>query len=163
MTDAKRKTLKQKVQAGEARNKAKTENTTTIFDRAGEAAIEAKDKFTAFAKEHPVATLAGGLAIGVLIAGMFKGPRQAAIKGGTRAAGLAAIGAELAMAYAAKALDAAKEAGSEGADWLGETGKTLGSKAREFSSEASDYAGTARDSAMRSGRSAAKAIRGRLN
>ena len=44
MTDAKRKTLKQKVQAGEARNKAKTENTTTIFDRAGEAAIEAKDK-----------------------------------------------------------------------------------------------------------------------
>ena len=110
-----------------------------------------------------MATLAGGLAIGVLIAGMFKGPRQAAIKGGTKAAGLAAIGAELAMAYAAKALDAAKEAGSEGADWLGETGKTLGSKAREFSSEASDYAGTARDSAMRSGRSAAKAIRGRLN
>ena len=161
MAEAKRKTIKKKVAAAEKRNAERSER--TFLDRAGEGAIEAKDKFTAFAKEHPVATLAGGLAIGVLIAGMFKGPRQAAIKGGTRAAGLAAIGAELAMAYAAKALDAAKEAGSEGADWLGETGKTLGSKAREFSSEASDYAGTARDNAMRSGRSAAKAIRGRLN
>ena len=161
MAEAKRKTIKKKVAAAEKRNAARSER--TFLDRAGEDAIEAKDKFTAFAKEHPVATLAGGLAIGVLIAGMFKGPRQAAMKGGTKAAGLAAIGAELAMAYAAKALDAAKEAGSEGADWLGETGKTLGSKAREFSSEASDYAGTARDSAMRSGRSAAKAIRGRLN
>ena len=155
MAEAKRKTIKKKVAAAEKRNAARSER--TFLDRAGEGAIEAKDKFTAFAKEHPVATLAGGLAIGVLIAGLFKGPRQAAIKGGTRAAGLAAIGAELAMAYAAK------EAGSEGADWLGETSKTLGSKAREFSSEASDYAGTARDSAMRSGRSAAKAIRGRLN
>ena len=161
MAEAKRKTIKKKVAAAEKRNAARSER--TFLDRAGEGAIEAKDKFTAFAKEHPVATLAGGLAIGVLIAGMFKGPRQAAIKGGTRAAGLAAIGAVLAMAYAAKALDAAKVAGSEGADWLCETGKTLGSKAREFSSEASDYAGTARDSAMRSGRSAAKAIRGRLN
>ena len=161
MAEAKRKTIKKKVAAAEKRNAERSER--TFLDRAGEGAIEAKDKFTAFAKEHPVATLAGGLAIGVLIAGLFKGPRQAAIKGGTRAAGLAAIGAELAMAYAAKALDAAKEAGSEGADWLGETGKTLGSKAREFSSEASDYAGTARDNAMRSGRSAAKAIRGRLN
>ena len=97
MTDAKRKTLKQKVQAGEARNKAKTENTTTIFDRAGEAAIEAKDKFTAFAKEHPIATVAGGVALGVLVAAMFRGPRRAAMRGGSKAAGLAAIGAELAL------------------------------------------------------------------
>src|SRR5687767_5699469 len=82
MADAKRKTLKQKVEAGQARNRAKTENTTTIFDRAGEAALEAKDQFTAFAKKHPIATVAGGVAIGILIAGLFKGPRQAAMKGG---------------------------------------------------------------------------------
>ena len=61
MTAAKRTQLKKKVEAGQARNRAKTEHTTTIFDRAGEAAIEAKDKFTAFAKEHPIATVAGGL------------------------------------------------------------------------------------------------------
>ncbi len=161
MPDAKRTQLKKKVAAGQARHS--DGDRTTIVDRAGEAAIEAKDKFTAFAKEHPVATVAGGLAIGILIAGMFRGPRQAAMKGGTKAAGLAAIGAEIAMAYAAKAFDAAKEAGSDGADWLGEASKTFGSKARELSSEAADYAGSARDSAMRGGRSAAKAIRGRLN
>ena len=162
MAEANRKTIKKKVDASQKRNAART-NDRTFLDRAGESAVEAKDKFTAFAKEHPVATVAGGLAIGFLIAGMFRGPRQAAIKGGTKAAGLAAIGAELAMAYAAKALDAAKEAGSDGADWLGEASKTFGSKARELSGEAAEYAGSARESAMRSGKSAAKAIRGRLN
>ena len=162
MAEAKRKTIKKKVDASQKRNAART-NDRTFLDRAGESAVEAKDKFTAFAKEHPVATVAGGLAIGFLIAGMFRAPRQAAIKGGTKAAGLAAIGAELAMAYAAKALDAAKEAGSDGADWLGEASKTFGSKARELSGEAAEYAGSARESAMRSGKSAAKAIRGRLN
>ena len=163
MPDAKRKTLKKKVEAGQARNKAKTETTTTIFDRAGEAAIDAKDKFTAFAKEHPVATVAGGLVVGVLIAGMFRGPRRAAVKGGTKAAALATLGAELAMAYAAKALDAAQDAGHDGAEWLGETGRSLGSKARELGADAADYAGSARDSARNTGKSLTRAARGRLN
>lgn len=161
MAEAKRKTIKSKVAAAEKRNAERSER--TFLDRAGEGAIEAKDKFTAFAKEHPVATVAGGLAIGMLIAGMFKGPRRAAIQGGTKAAGLAAMGAELAMAYAAKALEAAQEAGHDGADWLGETSRTLGSKARELGGEAADYAGSARESAMRTGKSATRAIRGRLN
>ena len=78
MPDAKRTQIKKKVAAGQARNRTKTENTTTVFDRAGEAAIDAKDKFTAFAKQHPIATVAGGLAIGILIAGMFKAPRRRA-------------------------------------------------------------------------------------
>jgi hypothetical protein len=42
---------------------------------------------------------------------MFKGPRRAAVKGGSKAAGLAAIGAELALAYAQQAMEAANEAG----------------------------------------------------
>ena len=162
MAEAKRKTIKKKVAASQKRN-AERSSERTFLDRAGEGAIEAKDKFTAFAKEHPVATVAGGIALGVLIAGMFKGPRRAAIQGGTKAAGLAAMGAELAMAYAAKALDAAQEAGHDGAEWLGETGRTLGSKARELGGDAADYAGTARESAVRTGKSATRAIRGRLN
>ena len=162
MAEAKRKTIKKKVDASQKRNAART-NDRTFLDRAGESAVEAKDKFTAFAKEHPVATVAGGIAIGVLIAGMFKGPRRAAIQGGTNAAGLAAMGAELAMAYAANALYSPPSPPSDGADWLGEASKTFGSKARELSGEAAEYAGSARESAMRSGKSAAKAIRGRLN
>lgn len=161
MAEAKKKNLKQKVAAAEKRNQERSE--ASFLDRAGETAIEAKDQFTAFAKKHPVATVAGGLAVGILIAGMFKGPRRAAIAGGTKAAGLAAVGAELAMAYAAKAFDAAREAGEEGADWLGEMSVTARKQAKSLGSEAADYAASARDSAASTGKSIGKAIRGRLN
>lgn len=161
MTDAKRTQLKKKVEAGQARNQDR--GRTTIVDRAGEAAIEAKDRFTAFAKEHPIATIAGGVAIGVLIAGMFKGPRRAAMKGGSKAAGLAAVGAELALAYAQQAMEAANEAGRAGAkrfDGLGDTAKSVGR-------DAAHRAGDAGESAMALTREAGKrlgrAIRNRIN
>jgi hypothetical protein len=161
MADAKRSNLKKKVAAAEKRNQERAE--PTFLDRAGETAIEAKDKFTAFAKEHPVLTVAGGLAVGVVIAGFFKGPRRAAIKGGSKAAGLAALGAELAMAYAAKAYDSAKEAGDDSLDWLSELGASVGKGAKSIGGEATDYAASARDSAASTGKSIGKAIRGRLN
>ena len=126
MTEAKRKQLKTKVAAGQKRNEDR--GRTTIFDRAGEGAIEAKDRFTAFAKEHPFATVAGGLAIGILIAGMFKAPRRAAMKGGSKAAGLAALGAEFALAYAQQAMDAAGEAGRTAAPKIEEFGETMAAR-----------------------------------
>jgi len=155
------KSLKQKVEAAQKRQ-AEREG-PSFLDRAGETAIEAKDQLAAFAKKHPVATVAGGLAVGILIAGMFKGPRRAAVQGGTRLAGLAAVGAELAMAYAAKAYEAAKEAGDDGLDWLEELSAAAGERARTIGSDAADYAGSARDTVVESGKSAARAIRGRLN
>ena len=163
MTDAKRTTLKQKVEAGQARNRAKTENTTTIFDRAGEAAIEAKDKFTAFAKEHPVATIAGGLALGVLIAGMFKGPRRAAVRGGSKAAGLAAIGAELALAYAQQAMEAANEAGRAAAPRIERFGDTAKSVGRDAAHRASDAGESALSVTREAGKRLGRAIRNRIN
>lgn len=160
MTDAKRESLKDKVAAAVARRE---ERENSFLDRAGETAIEAKDKFTAFAKEHPVMTVAGGVALGVVIAGMFSGPRRAAAKGGSRLAGLASLGAELAMAYAVKALEAAGEGGKDGIDWLGETGSKVGKGARELGSDAADYASEARDSVIEGGKTVRKAIRDRLN
>ena len=163
MPDAKRTQIKKKVQAGQARNKAKTENTTTVFDRAGEAAIEAKDKFTAFAKEHPIATVAGGIALGVLIAGMFRGPRRAAIKGGSKAAGLAALGAELALSYAQQAMEAANEAGRAGAkrlDGFGDTAKSVG---RDAAHRAGDAGETALSATREASRRLGRAIRNRIN
>jgi ElaB/YqjD/DUF883 family membrane-anchored ribosome-binding protein len=163
MPDAKRQTLKQKVAAGQARNKAKTENTTTILDRAGEAAIEAKDRFTAFAKEHPIATVAGGVAVGVLIAAMFKGPRRAAVKGGSKAAGLAALGAELALAYAQQAMEAANEAGKAGAKRLDGFGETARSASRDAAHRASDAGEAALSVTREAGKRLSKAIRNRIN
>ena len=111
MTEAKRTQLKQKVAAAQKRNEDR--GRTTIVDRAGERAIEAKDKFTAFAREHPIATVAGGLAAGILISALFK--RSPTRKIGNRAAkaasGLAATGAEFALGYALQAWEAANEAG----------------------------------------------------
>jgi hypothetical protein len=163
MPEAKRTQLKNKVAAGQARNKAKTENTTTVFDRAGEAAIEAKDKFTAFAKEHPIATVAGGVALGVLIAGLFKAPRRAAMKGGSKAAGLAAIGAELALAYAQQAMEAAGEAGKAGAKRLDGFGDTARSVGQDAAHRASDAGETAMAVTREAGKRLSKAIRSRIN
>ena len=163
MTDAKRTQIKKKVAAGQARNRTKTENTTTVFDRAGEAAIDAKDKFTAFAKQHPIATVAGGLAIGILIAGMFKAPRRAAIMGGSKAAGLAAIGAELALAYAQQAMEAASEAGRAAAPTIEKFGDTARSAGRDAAHRAGDAGEAALSATREAGKRLSKAIRTRIN
>jgi len=167
MTDAKRTQLKKKVEAGQARNLDR--GRTTIVDRAGEAAIEAKDRFTAFAKEHPIATIAGGVAIGVLISGLFKrSPTRKLGKAATKRAGtIAALGAEFAMAYAQQAMTMANEAGREGAHKLGELGETVGSTARSTSRAALDRAGdlteVARVVTRDAGKRLGKVLRSRIN
>ncbi len=165
MTEARRKTLKEKVEAGQARNKAKTENTTTIFDRAGEAAIEAKDRFTAFAKEHPIATVAGGLAIGILVSGLFKRSptRKVAGKATRRASKLATIGAELALAYAQQAMEAANEAGKASARRLDGLGDAALSAGKDAAHRANDAREAALAMTSKAGRRLGKAIRNRIN
>jgi len=152
MTEAKRSRIRQKVAAGESRNEARSEMSLT--DRAGEKAIEAKDKFAAFAKEHPIATLAGGLALGILVSSLFRGSptRKAGRKLGKKAAGLAALAADLAVAYATSAMEAASEAREAGAEKLG-----------AWSEDAADYVTAARDSALETGKSIGQALRDRLN
>ena len=163
MTEAKRKQIKKKIAAAETRNKARAE--PTMIDRAGERAIEAKDKFTAFAKEHPITTVAGGLAIGVLISSLFRGSptRKAGKKLGTKAAGLATLGAEMALAYAQQAFEAAEKARQAGAERLEDFGDTLASGTRELGEDAADYAASARAKARRTGRSLAQAVRSRMH
>ena len=141
MTEAKRQTLKDKVAAGQARNRDM--GRTTIVDRAGEAAIEAKDKFVEFAKEHPIATVAGGVALGFLVSGLFKRSPTRKLGGAAakRAGTIAALGAEFALAYAQQAMTAANEAGREGASKLGELGESVGGTARTPGRAALDRAG----------------------
>jgi len=167
MTDAKRQQLKTKVAAGQARNRDL--GRTTIVDRAGEKAIEAKDKFVEFAKEHPVATVAGGLALGVLISGLFKRSPTRKLGGiaAKRAGTIAALGAEFALAYAQQAMTAANEAGRDGAHKLGELGETVGGSARSTGRAALDRAGDLSDAARTvtrdAGKRLGKALRSRIN
>jgi ElaB/YqjD/DUF883 family membrane-anchored ribosome-binding protein len=158
-------TLKDKVAAGQARYEQRTENTTTMLDRAGEAVIEAKDKFTTFAKEHPLTTIAGGVAIGILISGLFKRSptRRVANKAAGKAAGLAAIGAELAMAYAQQAMSAASDVGKAGADKLEGFGGNARSLGRDAAVRAGDLGDSARSVARGTSRRIASAIRSRTS
>jgi hypothetical protein len=153
MAEAKRNQIRKKVTAAESRNQARAE-APSLTERAGEKAIEAKDKFTAFAREHPIAAVAGGLAIGILVSGLFRGSptRKAGKKFGKRAANLAAIGAELALAYAQNAMGAANEAREASAETLG-----------SWSESAADYAASARDTVRETSKSITKALRDRLN
>jgi hypothetical protein len=153
MTEAKRSEIRQKVAAAEDRNQARAEG-PSLADRAGERAIEAKDKFAAFAKEHPIATVAGGLAIGILVSSLFRGSptRKAGRKLGEKAAGLAALATELAVTYAQSAIEAANEAREAGADKLG-----------SWSEDAADYLASAGAAARDTGKSFTQALRDRLN
>ena len=157
MNEGKRKQIKDKVAAGEARLAARAEK---LSDRIGERAIEAKDGFTRFAREHPAATVAGGLALGVLVSALFRRSptRRVASKAGSRAAGLAAMGAELAMAYAQQAMHAVGDARRAGAERLHDLEGPLTDTAHSLRRGASRQAGKASDSARTAGHLAGKAI-----
>ena len=166
MTDAKRQEIREKVAAGEARQQARGVETGNgaFLDRAGEQAIEAKDRVTAFVREHPIATVAGAVAVGVLISGMFRGSptRRVGSAAASKAAGLAALGAELAASYAQRALDAAGDAGRASADRIDDLGDTIHDRARHLRREAAYYAGEAGDSARAARRGIGKSIRRRM-
>lgn len=153
MADAKRTNMKNKVSAAKTRNQARAEP-QSLTDRAGEKAVAAKDGFTAFAKEHPVAIVAGGIAVGILVSGFFRGSptRKAGREIGKRTSALAAMAAELAMAYGQSALEKAGEARQAGAEALG-----------DWSEDAADYVSSARAAARKTGKSITQALRDRLN
>lgn len=155
MTDDKRKQLKDKIEAREA----------SFLDRAGERAIEAKGQAAAFVRAHPITTVAGAVAIGFLASMLFKRSptRKLGAAAAGKAAGLAAIGADLALVYAQQALAAANEAGRAGAsrlDGLGETARQLGHEAAERAGSV----GSAAQAATRdAGKRITRVIRNRIN
>lgn len=163
MPDTKRNQIKKKVSAAKSRNVTRAQPRSA--DRAGERAIEAKDKFASFAREHPVITVAGGLAVGILVSSFFRGSptRKAGRMIGKKTAGLAAIAAELAVAFAQQAYEAADEARRTGADKLGGLGETVGDSARSLSADAVNYAGEAATAVSKAGKSAFYSLRNRLN
>lgn len=89
-------------------------------------------------EEHPVAALAGGILIGALIARMI--PRSPVKKASKGAGALAALGAELAMAYATKAAEKGREGVHKLEDIGGAVGEKLGDGANEAKKRAVDFA-----------------------
>lgn len=139
MDDAQRQQLGDRIAAGEAR----------FLDRAGETAIEAKDRFTHFAREHPLTMIAGGLALGVLISGLF--PRSPTRRAARKTVGLATVGAEAAMTYLHHATKEAKRSAHRaertGARTLDHWTDAVAEAARRITEEAVSLADSTGDNA----------------
>lgn len=112
MSDAKKTTLRERIDAGHARQakRAQAENSTL-------------DRLTTVAREHPLLVIAGGLAIGVAISTLI--PRSPTRKLSKNAASLIATVAELGLAYGRQAFDSAEGASQPARERLGEFGNGL--------------------------------------
>ena len=84
--EQKREQLRARIEAGERRNEERS-----FADQAKDVADSAVD----FAKKHPIATVAGAVAIGLAIGAMTRRGRQLGRRGGS----LAAYAADAAIAY----------------------------------------------------------------
>lgn len=132
MTQAKRQEIKDRINSAAARNAERDGQPLT--EALSEKALAARDNFTAFAREHPLATVAGGLAVGVLISAMFRNSptRRAGRFAGARAAGLAALGSDMASAFAQQVIERATGARAAGVDLAEDAADGARSKAREI-------------------------------
>lgn len=134
-TDEKRTELKGKIRAAEQRN---ADRSLTDYAR------DARDGATSFVKEHPITTVVGGLALGVLVASVVPGPGRRLRKQATaRGAVLAGVLSDLALTYGSQFLDSAGKATSAGKDKLGDLGETLGDGVRGLRREAGGAADSA--------------------
>ncbi len=132
-TTQKRTELKDKVDAAQKRNRAREEKSF------GDYARDAGSGATSFVKEHPITTLAGAAALGILIAAVVPGPGRRLRKQATkRGAVLAGVLADLAITYGSQALEGAGKAARSGQDKLGDLGEVLGDSARSLRSSAGD-------------------------
>lgn len=112
MSEEKRTTLRERIEAGQARQAARERKEAGPID-----------KLTTVAKEHPLLVVLGGLAIGVAISALI--PRSPTRRLSKNALGFLTTVAELGIAYGKQALDAAEEAGVPTRERLGEFGNAL--------------------------------------
>ncbi|WP_336986550.1 hypothetical protein [Altererythrobacter aquiaggeris] len=154
--DEKRDELRQKIEIAESRQKARE---ATMSERATEAAGTARD----FAKNHPVATVLGGIAAGLLIGSMFKGGRRIGAQAGRRAGGFASSAGRIGMSFARDAMLTAGAAAVAGKDTLEDLGDGAGSAARNLKRGAAYKLGSTSDTARaltrKASRSASRAVR----
>ena len=156
MSDTKREEIKARIAAAQEREAAQQEPTTA--ERAKGAVSDAATGFTNFVKERPLTAAAGGIVLGILVASMFKGPRRAAVRGGAKAYGLAALGAEAASAFAGELFDDAKAVGREGARRAEDLSDSVGDRARSLRRDASYHAGRTGDMARIASRETGKRL-----
>lgn len=134
VSDEKRQRIRDKIAASQERLEKEA-----IAERESENEYAAKarelgDSAKSFAKDHPVLTVVGGLAAGVLIAALLK--PQTARRLGTKALAYGTVAAEGAKRYGNRALDSAGDAGAEARDRFGDLGHGMADSASDLAREA---------------------------
>ena len=153
-TTQKRTELKDKVDAAQQRNRARKEKSF------GDYARDAGSGATSFVKKHPITTLAGAAALGILIASVVPGPGRRLRKQATkRGAVLAGVLADLAMTYGSQALEGAGKAARSGQDKLGDLGEVLGDSTRSLRKSGGDAADDAASLSREAGKRALRTFR----
>ncbi|NTZ41863.1 hypothetical protein G7A66_01910 [Altererythrobacter sp. SALINAS58] len=146
--EQKREELRQKIEASEARNAERG---------LGDYAADIRDGTVNFAKDHPIAAVAGGLALGVVIASLIPGPgRRMRRRATSKASSLASTLSELGIAYASGLFETA-------GDLAEDLGDGISDKARHLNREAHYRAGETGDAARalsrRAGKKASRTLR----
>ncbi|QZD88349.1 hypothetical protein [Qipengyuania psychrotolerans] len=134
--EQKREQLRARIEAGERRNEERS-----FADQAKEAADSAVD----FAKKHPIATVAGAVAIGLAIGAMTSRGRQLGRRGGS----LAAYAADAALAYGLSMVEGAGDKFEDYSD-------AAGTQARRLKRDAGYRADALGDVLRSSGRKASR-------
>lgn len=147
--EARRQELVEKVKEAEARVEARASGNK--FD-------EARETATQFVREHPLATVAGAIGIGLLVGAMFPGGRRLGKKAGEKGAAMAALAADFGMAYAREALDFAGDAAQAGQDKLEDIGDDVAARSRKLRRDAGYAVGSAADSARAISRKAGREL-----
>lgn len=149
-TETRRQELRERIEAGEERNAVRSELAAK--------ALEARDQAVGFAKQHPVAVVAGGVALGLLVGALTPKGRLLGKRAGKWVAMLAEVGA----VYAADILTKAGDVAETGIDKIGDIGGTVGTAARsagrEIESRAASAGGSARSIGKRLTRKAGDAV-----
>ncbi|WP_428333669.1 hypothetical protein [Novosphingobium sp.] len=143
--------------------------------RSTELASNATKTARDFVHDHPVATIAGGIAIGALFAGAFARSlptrtdtvaRKASADVNVisdRLSHLASIGADLAMAYAARVASASRDGAGKLEDRFNEHMSQLNNEAGKQGAEASRKAAGLADAVINSLRDSAETALSRMN
>lgn len=132
MSEDKREALRQKIAAGRQR----------LAERdLVETAREAGEQAVGFVKRHPLATLGGAVALGLVIGAMTKPGRRLTRRGGV----LAALATDAALAYGMKLIDQASDAARAGREHLGDMGQSASETAAETGRKAGQVVQNLRD------------------
>lgn len=116
--DEKRDRIRARIEASQGRLKRDSEQLPALPPRAAPVDAYPPEDLRTLAKEHPLLILAAGAGAGLLLGALL--PKRAGSKFSGRALGLAAAGAELAMALSKNAQEAAEDTAREGLSRLSE-------------------------------------------